>query len=132
MQGHGWHLSTWKAVVDVHTDRKRIADLALVNGAFASVARSGPRSRYRQKPDVRGGCYVETILPIAIDTTLELKLQLDGSLLVLAKVVTCDPQVGNDRQMFCERGGVLLQRQQFTSSQASLNTFVYSFASFRG
>jgi hypothetical protein len=45
-----------------------------------------------------GGCYVETIYPLAIGTTLELKLQVDGTLLILAKVVTCDPQVGNGIQ----------------------------------
>lgn len=44
------------------------------------------------------GCYVETLFPLAIGTTLELKLQVDGTLLVLAKVVTCDPQVGNGIQ----------------------------------
>jgi len=45
-----------------------------------------------------GGCYVETLFPLAIGTTLELKLQVDGTLLVLAEVVTCDPQVGNGIQ----------------------------------
>jgi len=35
------------------------------------------------------------MFPVAIGTTMELKLQVDGTLLVLAKVVTCDPQVGN-------------------------------------
>ena len=44
------------------------------------------------------GCYIETMFPFAIGTTLELKLQVDGTLLVLAKVVTCDPQVGNGMQ----------------------------------
>jgi c-di-GMP-binding flagellar brake protein YcgR len=42
-----------------------------------------------------GGCYLETIFPFPIGTNLELKLQLDDTLLVLATVVTCDPQVGN-------------------------------------
>jgi hypothetical protein len=41
------------------------------------------------------GCYVETLFPLAIGTALELKLQVDGTLLVLAEIVTCDPQVGN-------------------------------------
>ena len=41
------------------------------------------------------GCYIETIFPFPIGTNLELKLQLDGTLLVLATVVTCDHQVGN-------------------------------------
>jgi hypothetical protein len=42
-----------------------------------------------------GGCYIETMFPFAIGTVLELKLQVDGTLQVLAKVVTSDPQVGN-------------------------------------
>lgn len=42
-----------------------------------------------------GGCYIETIFPFPVGTELELKLQIDGTLLVLATVVTCDPQVGN-------------------------------------
>jgi c-di-GMP-binding flagellar brake protein YcgR len=42
-----------------------------------------------------GGCYIETIFPLPIGTNLELKMQLEGTLLVLATVVTCDPQVGN-------------------------------------
>jgi c-di-GMP-binding flagellar brake protein YcgR len=44
------------------------------------------------------GCYVETIFPLAIGTALDLKLQVGGTLLVMAKVVTCDPQVGNGIQ----------------------------------
>jgi hypothetical protein len=41
------------------------------------------------------GCYIETRLPFPVGTALELKLQLEGTLLVLGTVVTCDPQVGN-------------------------------------
>jgi hypothetical protein len=41
------------------------------------------------------GCYIETIFPFPIGTVLELKLQLTGTLLVLAIVATSDPQVGN-------------------------------------
>jgi len=44
------------------------------------------------------GCYIETIFPLPVGTSLELKLQIDGTLLVLADVVTCDPQVGNGIQ----------------------------------
>ena len=44
------------------------------------------------------GCYVETIFPLPKGTSLELKLQLDSTLLLLATVVTCDPQVGNGIQ----------------------------------
>jgi len=42
-----------------------------------------------------GGCYIETMFPFAVGTTLELKLQVESALLVVARVVTCDPQVGN-------------------------------------
>jgi hypothetical protein len=41
------------------------------------------------------GCYIETVFPFPAGTRLEIKLQLDSTLLVLAIVVTCDPQVGN-------------------------------------
>jgi len=42
-----------------------------------------------------GGCYVESIFPFPIGTHLELRLQLDDTLLILATAVTCDPQFGN-------------------------------------
>jgi hypothetical protein len=42
-----------------------------------------------------GGCYIDTFFPFPVGTTIELKLQLDDTLLVLGAVVTCDPQVGN-------------------------------------
>ncbi len=42
-----------------------------------------------------GGCYMETIFPFPLATNLEMKLQLEDTLLVLGTVVTCDPQVGN-------------------------------------
>ena len=41
------------------------------------------------------GCYVETMFPFPVGTSLELKLQLESTLLILAKVVTSYPQVGN-------------------------------------
>lgn len=41
------------------------------------------------------GCYIETIFPFPVGTILELKLQINGTLLVVADVVTSDPQVGN-------------------------------------
>jgi hypothetical protein len=42
-----------------------------------------------------GGCYIDTFFPFPVGTSIELKLQLDDTLLVLGAVVTCDPQVGN-------------------------------------
>ena len=44
------------------------------------------------------GCYIETIFPFPVGTKVELKLQLEGTLLVLATVATSDPQVGNGMQ----------------------------------
>lgn len=44
------------------------------------------------------GCYIETMFAFPVGTKLELKLQLEGTLLVLATVVTSDPQVGNGIQ----------------------------------
>ena len=44
------------------------------------------------------GCYIETAFPFLLGTLLDLKLQIDGTLLVQATVVTSDPQVGNGIQ----------------------------------
>jgi hypothetical protein len=45
-----------------------------------------------------GGCYVETMFPFPVGTNLELKLQLEGTLLLVAKVVAHYPLVGNGIQ----------------------------------
>src|ERR1035438_6710997 len=45
-----------------------------------------------------GGCYVETMFPFLVGTGLELKLQLEGTLLIVAKVVAHYPLVGNGIQ----------------------------------
>jgi PilZ domain len=44
------------------------------------------------------GCYIETIFPFPVGKTLELKLQVNGTLLILGAIVTSDPQVGNGIQ----------------------------------
>ena len=41
------------------------------------------------------GCYIESMFPFPVGTAVELKLRLNGTLLVLGEVVTSDPQVGN-------------------------------------
>jgi hypothetical protein len=41
------------------------------------------------------GCYIETMFPFPIGTIFEMTLQIDGTLLAVGTVVTCDPQVGN-------------------------------------
>ncbi len=42
-----------------------------------------------------GGCYIESMYPFPVGATLDLRLQLENTLLVEAKVVTSYPQVGN-------------------------------------
>jgi hypothetical protein len=42
-----------------------------------------------------GGCYVEIMFTLAKDTKLEITIKIDGTLLALGTVVTCDPNVGN-------------------------------------
>jgi hypothetical protein len=42
-----------------------------------------------------GGCYIETMFTFAVGTRVELLLQIDGTLIVLGAVATCDPNVGN-------------------------------------
>lgn len=42
-----------------------------------------------------GGCYIESMYPFPVGTRLELKLQVPDTLLILGRVVTSHPQVGN-------------------------------------
>ncbi len=42
-----------------------------------------------------GGCYIESMYPFPVGANLELKLQVADTLLIFARVVTCDPQFGN-------------------------------------
>jgi hypothetical protein len=44
------------------------------------------------------GCYIETMFPFPVDTPVELKLEANSTLLILGKIVTSDPQVGNGIQ----------------------------------
>jgi hypothetical protein len=41
------------------------------------------------------GCYIESMYPFPAATRLELKLEASETLLISARVVTCDPQFGN-------------------------------------
>jgi c-di-GMP-binding flagellar brake protein YcgR len=41
------------------------------------------------------GCYIETMFPFPVGSQLDLKLQAENTLLIEARVVTSDPQVGN-------------------------------------
>ena len=41
------------------------------------------------------GCYIESMYPFATGTSLNLKLEAGATVLIAARVVTCDPQFGN-------------------------------------
>jgi c-di-GMP-binding flagellar brake protein YcgR len=41
------------------------------------------------------GCYIETMFPFPIGTNLDLQLSIESIILVAARVVSYDPQVGN-------------------------------------
>jgi len=45
-----------------------------------------------------GGCYIESTHPFPVGSTLDLRLQLEGTLLIQARVITSYPQVGNGMQ----------------------------------
>lgn len=45
-----------------------------------------------------GGCYIESMYPFPAGTRLDLKLEASDTLLISARVVTCDPQFGNGIQ----------------------------------
>ena len=45
-----------------------------------------------------GGCYIESMYPFPAGTCLDLKLEAGATLLITAKIVTCDPQFGNGIQ----------------------------------
>ncbi len=44
------------------------------------------------------GCYIETMFPFPVDTPVEIKLHATTTLLILGRIVTSDPQVGNGIQ----------------------------------
>jgi PilZ domain-containing protein len=41
------------------------------------------------------GCYVESMYPFSLGTKLEVKLEAGDTLVIEARVITCDPQFGN-------------------------------------
>lgn len=41
------------------------------------------------------GCYIESMYPFPVGTSLDLKLEASGTLVISARVITCDPQFGN-------------------------------------
>ncbi|PYY06430.1 MAG: hypothetical protein DMG69_23390 [Acidobacteria bacterium] len=42
-----------------------------------------------------GGCYIELMFTLAKDTKLDIARKIDGTVLALGTVVTCDPNAGN-------------------------------------
>jgi c-di-GMP-binding flagellar brake protein YcgR len=67
-----------------------------------------------------GGCYVESMYPYPVGTCLDLKLEAGGTLVISAKVVTCDPQFGNGIQflrMLPEDRSVLMKFLETVAKQ---------------
>jgi len=42
-----------------------------------------------------GGCYIETMFPLAKGTEVEITLHMGEGVLAVGKVMTCDPNIGN-------------------------------------
>jgi len=61
-----------------------------------------------------GGCYIESMYPLPAGTCLDLKLEAGDTLLISAKVVTCDPQFGNGIQFL----------RMLTEDRATLSKFL--------
>jgi PilZ domain-containing protein len=66
-----------KVPVEIHTEGSDVP----IRGAVSDLSVSG--------------CYIETIFPFPVGTMLEITLQVNATVLAVAKVVTSDPQVGN-------------------------------------
>ena len=67
-----------------------------------------------------GGCYVESMYPYPVGTCLDLKLEAGGTLVISARVVTCDPQFGNGIQflrMLPEDRAVLMKFLETVAKQ---------------
>ncbi len=41
------------------------------------------------------GCYIESMYPFPVGTKLELRVEAGDTLLIAARVITCDPHFGN-------------------------------------
>jgi len=64
------------------------------------------------------GCYIESMYPFPVGATLDLRLQLESTLLVEARVVTSYPQVGNGMEF----------RRMLPEDRAELKAFLDSVA----
>jgi hypothetical protein len=78
-------------------DRNRRSHPRLKASVPVEINVEGSSSSYRGATSDLGltGCYIETCYPWPVGTNLDMKLQLEDTLLVLATVVTCDGLVGN-------------------------------------
>jgi PilZ domain len=78
-------------------DRNRRAHPRLKTSIPVEIIVEGSNSPHRGATSDLSltGCYIETTFPWPVGTNLDMKLQLEDTLLVLATVVTCDPMVGN-------------------------------------
>jgi len=81
-QGHGERRQYRRVKTSVQVEIHQEGSESVIRGATSDIS--------------PGGCYIESIFPFPVGTTLDLKLTLEeDTLLVQSRVVTCDPQVGN-------------------------------------
>ena len=77
------------------SNRRRFQRHRLSIGMELSDPVSGQKLRARSTDVSIGGCYIETILPLAVGTRLEIEMWIDPSKVsATALVRTCDPGVG--------------------------------------
>jgi hypothetical protein len=90
-------------------ERRRFPRHRVSIGMELSETLSGQRMRASSTDVSLGGCYIETILPLAVGTRLEVEMWVDPSRVAASAIVrTCDPGVG----MGIEFIGVTPEKEQ--------------------
>ena len=80
------------------TERRRAPRYPVIAEAEVTEIESETKLTAKTSDLSLGGCYIESMYPFPAGTCLELKLEAGDTLLIAAKVVTCDPQFGNGIQ----------------------------------
>ena len=79
----------------VNGERRRFRRYRVSVGVELSESPSGNKTRACSSDVSVGGCYIETILPLAVGTRLEIEMWVEPSKVSACAIVrTCDPGVG--------------------------------------
>ena len=92
----------WQTTIDAEEDsshvnggRRRFQRYRVSVGVELSESASGNKLRARSSDVSVGGCYIETTLPLAVGTRLEVEMWVEPSKVSASAMVrTCDPGVG--------------------------------------